>query len=154
MTAIATTKKRSQDFERFASREIAATASLEYKQGGIVGFDSSTGLLTNAPSTTVIPCGWVMESVTLGAGGGSVRVKLFYEVLAVWMVNRTAGEAIAAANIGGLAYWLDDQTVGVDDDTNTLPVFGRVWAVDTTAGKVLVEPMRTSNDNPALANLD
>lgn len=138
--------KRTTRIKKFSTLDAPATASVTYYQGAVVGWNTATGLLVKGQAlTTFIPIGKVAETVTLGAGGGTVKVELFREVQAMWMNNRTAGEAVAAANRGGLAYLYDDDTVGVDDDTNTLSVFGRVWAVDSQKG-VLVEPLQTAGD--------
>jgi hypothetical protein len=150
VTAIATGAKRALREFRFSAIELPATASVEYQQGSLVGWDTATGLLIKgAASTTFVPIGHVIESKTLGAGGGSVYVKLFREVVGYWYANGTD----AVTGVGGLAYVLDDQTVNVDDNTNTLSVLGRVWALDAIKG-VLVEPMSAANDNPAVSGLD
>jgi hypothetical protein len=143
VTAIASGAKRQLKWVKFSSIELAATASVEYKQGSLVGFDTSTGLLAlGAASTTFHAIGTVIESVTLGAGGGSVRVKLFREVTAYWFVNATAGDAIAAGNVGAVAYVLDDQTVAANDATNTRSALGRIWQLNSGATQVLVEPIQ------------
>lgn len=157
MTAIATGKTRFRDYEKVSSLDMAATASLEYKQGGIAYLDTSTGLIKNAIDTDAIPIGWIARSVTLGAGGGSVTVDLFYEQLIVWMLP-DATDNFTAGLAGVLAYAVDDQTVASADATNTRPVFGRVLKTEPassgTVTRVGVCPMRLENDNPALANLD
>jgi hypothetical protein len=143
---MALSAKRQIRLKKFSTIELAATASVAYYQGAVICFDTSTGLVCQGKaSTTLIPIGTCAESVTLGAGGGNVAVLLFREVTAIWMVNGAGGEAVAAANIGGLAYLRDDATVGADDDTNTLSVLGRVWAIDSVKG-VLVEPLYTAAD--------
>jgi len=139
MTAIAAGAKRAIKFQQFSSKELPATASVEYKQGSLVGWDTATGLIRlGGASTTFKPVGLVMESKTLGAGGGTVLVKLFREVSATWMVNDT-GAPVVATDRGGLAYVLDDQTVTRTDATNTLSILGMIWEVSATKG-VLVEP--------------
>jgi hypothetical protein len=152
LTAIATGTKRGLRFEQFSSRDLPGTASTEFPQGAVVGWDTATGLLINqGASTTFRAIGTVVESKTLGAGGGNISVKLFREVTAIWMEN--GPDAVVATDRGGLAYGLDNKTVNRDDNTNTLSVMGVVWALDTRWG-VLVEPLMSSADNPALSGLD
>jgi hypothetical protein len=153
MTAIASGAMRQLKVFKFSSIELAATASIEYKQGSLVGFDTATGLIRlGGPSTTFIPVGFVAEAVTLGASGGTVRVNLFREVFAWWMKN-DGTDTVVSTDIGGLAYVLDDQTVKRDDDVNTLSVMGRVWALDSMKG-VLVEPVSTVSGRLSLSGLD
>lgn len=153
MTAIASGAKRAVRPFKFSSIELAATASIEYKQGSYVGFDTATGLIKLGQAlTTFIGVGFVAESKTLGAGGGSILIALPREVVAYWMAN-DATNTVVATDIGGLAYVLDDQTVKRDDDTNTLSVMGRVWKLDSIKG-VLVEPLMTVSGKGTLSGLD
>lgn len=152
MTAIAAGAKRALKFQQFSSKELPATASVEYKQGSLVGWDTATGLIKLGQAlTTFKPIGTVAESKTLGAGGGTVLVKLFREVTAIWMLNDVT-TPVVATDRGGLAYVLDDQTVQRTDATNTLSVLGMVWELHATKG-VLVEPMFPAAD-PNLSGLD
>lgn len=146
------TAKRIYRTKRFTEIELPATAA-SYFKGGILAWDTSTGLVTKiGVSTTQFPIGRVAEeqvgavanTVTVGSGG-TIIVELFRELMCVWMVNAGGGDAVVAANLGGLAYCLDDQTVANNDATNTRAVFGRIWALDTTLG-VLVEPIQTAGD--------
>lgn len=98
----------------------------------------------------MVPIGTFTEDKLVGSGG-TVIVQLFRELEANWFTNASGGDAVAAANLGGLCYLRDDQTVGVDDDTNTLSVAGRVWKIDTAKG-VLVEFRQTAGDR--LGGLD
>jgi hypothetical protein len=140
----ALTQKRMSRSVKFSDVELAAKNEAVF-QGGIACFDTSTGLVAKAfVSTTLIPIGLFAED-SAAAASKVVPVKLFREVEAVWMPNAGGGEAVVAANIGGLCYLRDDNTVGVDDDTNTLSVFGRVWKLDTNRG-VLVEPLYTAGE--------
>ncbi len=139
MTAL--TKKRVSREVSLTHVELPAAASTKYYQGGVVGWDlAANGILKKAaPLTNFRAIGTVVEDKELGAGGGTILVKLFREVKAYWFANDAGGEAVVANDLGQLCYWRDDQTVGRDDDTNTLSVAGRVWRVDAVRG-VLVEP--------------
>lgn len=138
MTALA--NKRQIRLKKFSTIEMAATASVTYYQGALLCLDTSTGLIVQGKaSTTLIPVGLCAESTTLGASGGNVPVNLFREIVGAYFVN-SGSDAIST--VGGLAYIVDDQTVGNTDQTNTLSVLGRVWVVSATKG-VLVEPVQT-----------
>jgi hypothetical protein len=111
-------------------------------QGGLACIDTSTGLVAKGfVSTTLVPIGKFVED-SAAAANKVVLVELFREIEAMWFVN-DGGAAVVAADIGGLAYILDDQTVSNTDATNTKSVAGRVWAIDTVKG-VLVEPIFTA----------
>lgn len=141
---MALTKSRQLKVVRATSIALAGKNEAVFK-GGLACFDTSTGLVVKGfASTTLIPIGTFAED-SAAAAGKTVLVNLFRELHAVWMVNAAGGEAILAANVGGLAYLRDDNTVGVDDDTNTLSVLGRVWKVDAVKG-VLVEPLHSAGD--------
>jgi hypothetical protein len=150
----ALTSKRSVRTRKFSSLDLPAVASASYFQGGVVGFDTATGtgLIVKATVTaTFVAIGVVAEDKVLGAGGGSITVNLFTEKTLAWFNNATAGDAIAAADVGDLCYWLDDNTVAQNDATNTRSVAGRTWAIDSAKG-VLVEPRATNGDR--LGGLD
>lgn len=148
----ALTDKRSVKTKSFRWLKLPATAATYFK-GGLVCWDTSTGLVAKATaSTTMIPIGLVADdngpsdiNQVVVASGGTLIVELFREIHAVWMVNATAGDAVVAANLGGFAYMVDDQTVANNDATNTRSVAGRIWQLDATKG-VLVEPRQTAGD--------
>lgn len=143
MTALA--KKRIARVKTADTIELPATAGTYY-QGGLVCWDTSTGLVTKGSASTTLACIGVVEDGDIGttigavtvASGGTLVVRLFRELRARWMVNATAGDAVVAANLGSLVYVLDDQTVQNNSASSTLSVAGRAWALDTNKG-VLVE---------------
>lgn len=141
---MALTKSRALKIVRATQIELAGKNEAVFK-GGIACFDTSTGLVAKGfASTTLIPIGTYAED-SAAAAGKTVLINLFRELHALWMPNAAGGDAVAAANIGGLAYLRDDNTVGADDDTNTLSVLGRIWKVDAVKG-VLVEPLHSAGD--------
>ena len=141
---MALTSSRAVKIVRAKSLELPAKNEAVFK-GGVACWDTSTGLVAKGfASTTLFPIGLYAED-RAAVANGTVLVELFRELVAVWMPNAAGAEAILAANLGGLAYLRDDNTVGVDDDTNTLSVFGRVWRLHATKG-VLVEPIQTAGD--------
>lgn len=139
MTALAA--KRGIKLRKFYTFELSAKNEAVF-QGGVACIDTSTGLVAKAfVSTTLIPIGFYAED-SAAAANKVVEVKLFREVDAAWFAN-DGGAPVVAADIGGLCYLLDDQTVSNTDATNTKSTFGRVWKIDTVKG-VLVEPMNTA----------
>ena len=139
---MALTKARAVKFVRASNLELPAKNEAVWK-GGIACWDTSTGLVAKGfASTTLIPIGTYAEDREAVASG-TVLVNLFREINAVWMPNAGGGDAVVAADLGGLAYLADDNTVQNNDATNTLSVFGRIWKLDSTKG-VLVEPMDTA----------
>lgn len=110
-----------------------------YKGGVACMKANAAGLVTKSQAATdLVPIG-VYAVDTLVTGNASVSIRLFDEITAMWMANASGGDAVAAANIGGLCYLHDDQTVGVDDDTNTKSVAGRIWGYNSTTNQVLVQ---------------
>ncbi len=149
MTALA--QKRGVMKVTLSHIELPAAASTTYYQGSVVGFDlAANGILKKAqPLVNFRAIGVVEEEKTLGAGGGTILVRLFREITCYWFANDTT-DTVVANDLFQLCYWLDDQTVKRDDDTNTLSPAGRVWRVDAIKG-VLVEPdFHTGADLSAL----
>lgn len=137
MTALA--KSRANRIKRYTNIEMAAKNEQVYK-GGLACLDTSTGLVAKGfVSTTLLPIGLFHED-SAAASPKTVLVDLFREIQAAWFVN---DGTVVAADIGGLAYITDDQTVSNTDAVNTKSTLGRVWAIDTVKG-VLVEPMDTA----------
>lgn len=123
---------RIRQTEKMSSVVLAGKAEQVY-QGGIACFDTSTGLVAKAfASTTLHPIGTYVDD-QLTASGGTVLVRLFEEVTLTWFTNDTTNPVVAA-DIGGLCYLLNDQTVADTDLTNTLSVAGRVWKIDSVKG--------------------
>jgi hypothetical protein len=134
----------------FKTLALASTNETVYK-GGLACLDRSTGLVKKATvDTDLIPIGLYLENVTV-TGNAAVEIELFEVHYGVWMANATAGDAVVAANVGNLAYLLDDQTVANNDATNTRSVAGVIWKLDSARG-VLVEFVKTPSHK--LTSLD
>lgn len=133
MTALSTARRIRE--ERWSYKQFPLAAVAVY-QGGAAVIDTSTGYVTKgAASTTLKAIGTFAESVDNSAGSAgdkSVNVKLSHEVVTYRFVNGSAGNAIAATDIGKLCYFLDDQTVSIIAAAHS--VAGIVWDVDTTKG--------------------
>jgi hypothetical protein len=121
-------------------------------QGGLACVDRATGLVAKAfAATTLMPIGKYTKD-QLTTGNAPVLIELFDEIQAEWIKNAAGGDAVTAADLLGLCYLRDDETVGVDDDTNTLSVAGVVWGVDAVKG-VLVQ-FRAPNGQATETGLD
>jgi len=132
MTALAS--KRAVKVKSFTVMDLPHATEQVY-QGGIACWDTTAALVAKGKaSATLQPIGYYVEDKNVGAGE-SALVRLFQEVWAAWYAN---DGSIAAADLGGLCYLVDDQTVSDNDAANTLSVAGRIWAVDSAKG-VLVE---------------
>lgn len=81
-------------------------------------------------STTLIPIGWFMETLT-GDGVKTIQVMLFDEIRLAWWDN-DSGAALGAADILHPCYILDDHTVTATDTGHSLA--GIVMGIDSAKG--------------------
>lgn len=131
--------------EAWAYFEHALTNLESVEKGEMACLDTATGLLVKgATSLTLRPIGYFTDTV-IGDGTTNVRVRLFDELRLHWWENDT-GTPVVAADIGSLAFVLDDRTV--TGDSTGASIAGRVWAVDTTNG-VLIGMVNDDNGQPA-----
>ncbi len=144
MTALALARQN----KTFTASEmqLPATAATVY-HGGIACWDTSSGrVVKGAASTTLIPIGIFYypteQSHTVANNGDLVQVKLFRELRAIWMAN---DGTVVAANLGSLAFLVDDQTVANNSNSNARRPLGRIWKLDTILG-VLVEPLTPASE--------
>jgi hypothetical protein len=73
--------------------------------------------------------GLATETVVGGAADGDVRITV--EASEWPFANSTAGDLITIADIGKLAYLVDDQTVAKTSATSTRAAAGRITGVDS-----------------------
>lgn len=124
LTADRDTKRR--DGVQF---EFPVAASTTIYAGGIVAVNASNYAVPGATSTTLKSVGIAEEYVANGAVAGAVRVKVRRGVYRV--ANSAAGDAIALADVGALAYIVDDQTVAKTNGSNTRSAAGVIRDVDS-----------------------
>lgn len=107
-------------------------------KGGVACYDTAAlgSVKKGAASATLAPIGWFEEDMlnSGAAGSVSVQVRLQWEIQATWWEN--FGNITLAANLFGVAYFVDDHTVSATVGTNCIA--GRIWDVDPVKG-VLVE---------------
>lgn len=146
------TSKRNVRHVKFTTKDLPASAATYY-QGSLICWDTSVGrVVKGAASTTLRPIGVAAEDKVIGSNGDPLSVNLFREVTAYWFANLGAAPVLAA-NRGQLCFIADDQSVRVDDNTNTCSVAGLVWDVDATKG-VLVEPRFVADRATTTPGLD
>jgi hypothetical protein len=121
--------------ERWSYKQFPMAAVAVY-QGGIACLDTATGYVTKGHTGTGLkPIGIFAEDVdnSAGAAGAAlVNVKLSSEVVTYRFANDSGAGAVHAADVGGLCYMLDDQTVSMTSSGNS--VAGVIWNVDSTYG--------------------
>jgi hypothetical protein len=115
-------------------------------QGGAAFLNIATGYVEPASSSTgCLYLGTFIESVDASAGSLPVNVDLVQEIVFRRYANATAADAVAATDVGNLAYFMDDQTVCITPAGRS--VAGRIWDVDAVKG-IAIEKVETST--PAL----
>lgn len=100
-----------------------ARAALELATGYVIPGATGPGLLA---------LGVFDELVDATSAAKAVSVDLEREVMIDFFVNGTAGDAVGATDVGGVAYMLDDQTVSINPAGKS--VAGRIWVVDAIKG--------------------
>jgi hypothetical protein len=134
-----TTKRIGRSF-KFRLVELTLTGAKGYHNGRacfngsgkVVPASSVTGL-TSIGKFETNP----HESVDATSADKTVTVDLEDERDGEWFANATNTDAVAATDIGKIAYWLDDQTVTITAAGRS-PA-GRIWGYDATKNLVLVE---------------
>lgn len=136
---MALSKKRMVRQVTAVNMAFAATATMQFYQGGLVGIDSSTGKLVKATdASTFIPLGLAAEDVLVPSGGGDVLVDLLAEARCIWFKNDTGAGEVTSGDIGATVHVLDDETVSINSAYNSAAVAGQVLKVDAVKG-VLVK---------------
>ena len=81
------------------------------------------------------------DLVDATSGDMTVSVDFEEEHFCEWWANATSSDAVAATDIGKMAYMLDDQTVTITS-TGRSPA-GRIWGVDSVKGVLIEAPSET-----------
>lgn len=138
MTALA--KERMSLVERWTRRQLTLASGNKAWKGGIAALDLSTGKVEPGHAETdLLVIGSFAETVDAALADALVDVDFGREIEARWLANATAGDAIAATDVGSLCYVMDDQTVTITPTGRSIA--GRVWGVDSVKG-VLVERLQ------------
>lgn len=131
MTAAAANRGNKEEVWKYLQFTLLS-GSIAY-QGALCALQVSSGKVIPATAnTTDLIIGSFAEKVDASSADKLVNVDLIEEVTVRWFVNATAGDAVAATDVGKIGYVLDSQTISI------LPAgkypAGRIWAVDSTKG--------------------
>ena len=149
MTALA--KERMETTERWKFRQFTLTGAKGWKNG------AAALVLSGATKGKVVPAsgaanqlviGKFAETVDATAAATAVNIELPREIEIEWWVNGSGGDAIAAADVGQIAFIKDDNTVTILPNASS--PMGRIWGFDSTKG-VAVE--RLQAPSPATLGL-
>ena len=103
-------------------------------KGGCAAYDTAAlgSVKKMAATATLVAIGLFEESMVNSGAAGSVNVlvRLQREIEVSWFEN--AGNITLAANLFGIAYFVDDHTLSATVGTN--PIGGRIWDVDPLKG--------------------
>lgn len=139
MTALALERARRTEAWKYKGFTLAS-GNKAWK-GGRAALNS-VGKVVPATSTVGLRVvGIFAETVDATAGDLPVQVDLEREVVLERFTNATAGDAIAATDVGNIAYMMDDQTVTITAAGRS-PA-GRIWDVDALKG-VAIEKIDSS----------
>lgn len=103
-------------------------------KGGCAAYDTAAlgSVKKMAATATLVALGLFEENMVNSGAAGSVNVlvRLQHEIDVTWFEN--AGNITLAANLFGVAYFVDDHTVSATVGTNAIA--GRIWDVDPVKG--------------------
>lgn len=100
----------------------------------VAGGDASTGNVVGVAETTVL-------------GDGVARVEASFGCFQ--FANSASGDLIAAGDIGGIAYVVDNQTVAKTDSSGTRMIAGAIVDVDANGVWVEIRPGAVGPQGPA-----
>lgn len=151
MTALA--QERSRRKVTWGSVDLTLTNGTKGYRGGMACIDTTTGkVVPGSASTTLFFLGYFKR--TADATGGEVicQVDLDKELNLEWFANATAGDAVAATDVGKVCYILDDQTVTITA-TGHSPA-GVVMAVSATDGVLVNKEIKAIGliTNPTISD--
>lgn len=138
MTALATnrdTKARGLNVipQRFS---MPVAASTNCFQGGIAVIALGTGNAKPATAATGLLALGIFTEPANNSTGSAGAINALIEAGVFRLGNSTAGDAIAAANIGQVCYLVDDQTVALTSAGQTRSPAGIIVDVDATSTMV------------------
>ena len=117
-----------RDFERWTYHLFTLASGKKAFKHGIAALNLATGKVEPGAAAALLVIGVFDQSVDATGGDKPVNVNLCTEIEVEWWAN---DGGIAAANVGSLAYAVDDNTV---TKTANACCVGRIWAVSTTRG--------------------
>ena len=139
MTALAAEKARLT--ERWTHKTFTLASGYKAYKGAaavLILAGSDAGKVIPARTNLVLDVlaiGSFAETIDATSAAKTVNVNLVCERYLEWFAN-SGTNAAAATDVGAMAYFEDDQTVGIS--SQAYPLAGRIWGYDATKG-VLVE---------------
>lgn len=131
MTA-ATKERSTEEIAHGRLRAVGLAAAAKIYGGTIAALDAAGAMVKGTTTTVGRVLGvalktWDNSTGAAGAVTGEAHVGIFGP-----FANSTAGDLIAAADVGATCYVVDDSTVAKTNGTNTRLAAGTVWAVDAS----------------------
>jgi hypothetical protein len=154
VTALAQEKARR--FEQWKHKSFTLAAGFKAFKGGRAVLNSSGTVqpATSAPGN--VSFGMFDETVDATSGALPVSIDLEVEIQVERFVNATSTDAIAATDVGSMAYMVDDQTVGILPQLAGVgrSIAGRILDVDATKG-IAIEKLyaQPRNAPPLIASI-
>ena len=132
---MALTAQRSNQPEKWTRKRFTLAANNAAYKGGIACLSLSGGaapgkVVIGGTATTLFFIGTFAENKATSVSDQLVDVDLGDEIEIRWYVNGSA--SIAATDVGGVCYIVDDTTVAKSGTGKSLA--GRIWAVDASKG--------------------
>lgn len=128
----ALTQERARRTYPWKYKQFTLASGTKAFKGGRAALNTSGKVVPATSVAGLLPIGVFAETVDATAADAPVQVDLEREVVLEYFANATAGDAIAATDIGSMAYMFDDQTVCITPAGRS--VAGRIWDVDALKG--------------------
>lgn len=128
----ALTQERARRTYPWKYKQFTLASGTKAFKGGRAALNTSGKVVPATSVAGLLPIGVFAETVDATAADAPVQVDLEREVVLEYFANATAGDAIAATDIGSTAYMFDDQTVCITAAGRS--VAGRIWDVDALKG--------------------
>lgn len=126
------------------------SGQVAYKNAAI-GLNLSTGKAVPMSSASNL---WYLGTAiryTNATADTLIDVRLPNEIAVEVFANATGGDAVAAANVGSLAYFLDDQTVTITSTSRSIA--GRIVRFDSVKNEVWVQKLEAAVSVAAAPNV-
>ncbi len=108
---------------------LGVAANVKIYAGALVAL-TAAGLATPGAVATTLKGVGRAKDLADNTGGAAGAIKVEVEKGVFRFNNSAAGDAITAADIGGSAYIVDDETVAKTSGTNTRSIAGTIFDVD------------------------
>jgi hypothetical protein len=136
MTA-ATKARNTQEIAPGRTRSLPMAASAKVFGGTIAAIDASGNVNKGITATTIRVVGvFPQDYDNTGGAAGALSAEVNRGIFGPF-ANSSAGDLIAAADVGALCYVVDDSTVAKTNGTSTRVAAGTVWSVGADGVYVL-----------------